>query len=316
MRVIFCGSGPFAVPALRALLETTHEVVRIVTQPPRPAGRGGKLRHTPVAEMASELGLEVCACQNINEPEAVAQMTADEADAMVVVDFGQFIHAPARGSVRLSCFNLHGSLLPELRGAAPVNWAIIRGLRETGVTTFELVDRMDAGPIYLQEATGIDPGETAEELKARLAEVGAQLVCRTLGLLAGGWAQTTEQDESRATRAPRLAKSDGVIRWSLPARQVCNLVHGTWPWPGAQSVFVHADGKHTPVTIARAAAADAGTDLDSGCLDEQLRVATGAGRLAILQIKPAGKRLMEWKDFVNGYRVTSGGRFVTPEAQR
>ena len=309
MRVIFCGSGPFAVPSLKAVLAGAHDVVRIVTQPPRPAGRGGVLRPTPVAQAAGELGLAVCPCENINDAAAVEQLASDAADAMVVVDFGQFVREPARRTVRLACFNLHGSLLPELRGAGPVNWAIIRGYERTGVTTFELVDRMDAGPIYLQEATQIGPQETADELKTRLAAMGAQLVTRTLGLLAGGWAQATEQDENRATRAPRLAKSDGAIRWSLPASQVRNLVHGAWPWPGARAVFGHAGDPVRAVTIARAVAHDMAVTAAPGCLEEHLYVATGAGAMEILEIQPAGKRLMAWKDFVNGYRVSPGDRF-------
>ncbi len=309
MRIVFCGSGEFAVPSLRALLDTRHEVVRIVTQPARPAGRGKHLRPTPVAAAAGELGLEACEWADINAPETVEQLREDAAAAMVVIDFGQFVRTEARQTARVDCINLHGSLLPALRGAAPVNWAIIRGHAITGVTTFSLVDRMDAGPIYLTAETPIEPHETAVELKTRLAERGAGVVRQTLGLLASAWAEPSPQDEDAATRAPRLTKRDGRIEWEADAEAIRNLIHGTWPWPGAQAVFLR-DGKPQPVIIARAEALDAAGPADPGAVDEDLCIASGAGRLCILQIKPAGKRLMDWKDFVNGYRVSAGDRFA------
>jgi len=182
MRIVFCGSGAFAAPALRAVVAAGHEVAAIVTQPSRPSGRGGKLTPTPLAQAAHQLQLDVHEFENVNAPQAIETVSAARPDVIVVVDFGQFVRAGVRGCARLGAFNLHGSLLPELRGAAPVNWAIIRGYRRTGVTTFDLVDKMDAGGIYLQAAVGVNLDETAEQLRARLADVGADLVCRTLDL--------------------------------------------------------------------------------------------------------------------------------------
>lgn len=310
MRVVFCGSGSFAVPALEAVAASPHEVAMVITQPARPAGRGGKLRATEAAETARRLGLKVQECPNINTPSAVDALQALKADVMCVVDFGQLIRLPARQSVRLDAFNLHGSLLPALRGAAPVNWAIIRGLRRTGVTTFSLVDAMDAGPMYLQEATDIDPQETAEELRHRLAAIGAGLVCRTLDLFARGQAKPQPQPTEGVSLAPRMQKTDGVIHWSAPAETVRNLIHGTWPWPGGQTTLHSACGKQLPVTIARAAVAEGSDVGEAGALDAEGCVATVGGRLRILQLRPAGGKLMTWRDFVNGHRVGAGDRFV------
>jgi len=310
MRVLFCGSGTLAVPSLRAVQAGGHEVVGVVTQPARPAGRGGRPRPTPVAEAAAELGLPCAARKNINSPDVLGEIGQLNPDVICVADFGQFISRPVRQAARLGAFNLHASLLPELRGAAPVNWAIIRGFRRTGVTTFSLVDRMDAGGVYARLETHISPDETAEELGARLAQLGASLVCRTLELLAGGQARTQEQDESKATLAPRLKKTDGRIDFSAPAETVRNLIHGTWPWPGGQASFIRKDGREVRVTIARASV-EPGEALDQpGTFDGELFVSTGKGRLKIRQIRPAGRRLMAWEDFVNGYRVSQGDRMV------
>jgi len=192
-----------------------------------------------------------------------------------------------------------------------VNWAIIRGYSRTGVTTFSLVDRMDAGPIYFQEQTDISPGETAQELRRRLAELGAPLVCRTLDILDGGQTQGRPQDESKATSAPRLKKTDGLIDFSAEAEQVRNLIHGTWPWPGGQAIFHSRDGRSVRVAISQTAVEPATAGMAPGTLDDELLVATGRGRLRIEQIQPAGRRLMTWHDFVNGYRAQEGDMFLS-----
>lgn len=312
MRLIFCGSGAFAIASLTAAQRAGHQVLRVITQPPKPSGRGGKVHVTPLADAARAAGLTVTEIQNINAPESVELIRADKPDVIVVADFGQMVRAAVRESAPLGAFNLHGSLLPELRGAAPVAWAIIRGYATTGVTTFSLVDKMDAGPIFLQAATDIRPTETAEELRLRLSEIGADLVCKTIDLLAAGQAHGQAQDESKATLAPRLKKSDAVIDWTADALAVRNRIHGVWPWPAGHAVFVRKDGHAVPVLIARAAAETGDSGLPAGTLDKDLLVATGRGRLRILEIQPAGKRLMAWRDFVNGQRTGPGDKFVPP----
>lgn len=314
MRIVFCGSGGFAIPSLGAIEASRHEIPLVISQPSRPAGRGGHLRATPLAKAAREKWLEVLECPDINAPEAVERLRQAEADVLVVIDFGQFVRPAARSAVRRDAVNLHGSLLPKLRGAAPVNWAIIRGHRQTGVTTFSLVDRMDAGPIYAVRATDIESDETAEELEARLADLGAETMLETLERIEAGDATPTGQDESQATRAPRLTKRDGHIDWSAPARRIADLARGTYPWPGAQAMFHRSQGKPVRVTIARATPATNNAAGDPGDVTEDRTVCTGSGALAIEQIKPAGKRLMNWKDFVNGYRVESGDRFGSVQA--
>ena len=312
MRIVYCGSGEFGIPTLRALCRG-HEVAAVLTQPPRRAGRGGKVRPTPAATAAEALGLAVEAVEDINAPAAVAAIAALSADAMVVADFGQMIRAAAREAARLGAINLHGSLLPELRGAAPVNWAIIRGQAGTGVTVFRLVDRMDAGPVFATRRTDIAPDETADVLRERLAELGSEAVGEALEMLAAG-AEPTAQDDSKATAAPRLKKSDGLIDFSAGAAAIRNLIHGTWPWPGARATYVPAEGKPMEVQIARAAAVEGvGAPGQPGEILGDLTVTTGCGRLEIVQIKPAGRRLMPWRDFANGYRAGPGAKFTAAD---
>lgn len=314
MRVLFCGSGPFAVRSLKAIEAGEHELTGVITQPPRPAGRGGNLRPTPLAAAAAELALGVAVWEDINTPEATDGVRRDRADVICVVDYGQFIGRAVREAAGLGAFNLHASLLPELRGAAPVNWAIIRGFTRTGVTTFSLVDRMDAGPVYALEETETRPDETADELRDRLSALGADLVLQTLDMLASGRATTRQQDERDATRAPRLSKADGWIDFRADAVTVRNRIHGTWPWPGGRATFERRDGPPVLVTIARAGAEHTRSAAEPGTINADLLVATGGGSLRIKQIKPAGKRLMEWRDFVNGYRVAEGDRFVQADS--
>ncbi len=311
MRVVFFGSGSCAVRCLRAVIESPeHEVIRVVTKPPHRAGRGRKRKATPVDDAAHAAGLDIVECETVNTPAFVADLREAGPDVLCVVDFGQKIGPEVRGAAPHAAFNMHGSLLPKLRGAAPINWAILRGHERTGATTFRLVDRMDAGPIYLQEDTAIGPDETAEELRGRIAEIGARLVVRTLDGLAAGDTQPVEQDESAATRAPKLDKSDGRLDFAAPAAEVRNRIHGTWPWPGGQAVFAGAERGECQVILARAEPAEGPAGGAPGVLDADLCVATGSGRLRIREIKPAGKRLMGWRDFANGYRAREGDRFT------
>ncbi len=309
MRVVFCGSGWFAVPSFKAICRGGYELVGLLTQPARKAGRGGKLRHTPIAAAAEEMGVEATPCENINSEESLAMLRAMAPDVIAVVDFGQIIGPQARAASSIDTINLHGSLLPELRGAAPVNWAIIRGYKTTGVTTFSLVGPVDAGAMIASTETEIAPGERADELKARLADMGAELMCKTLDMLASGNAHPVEQDHSQATHAPIMTKSDGVIDWTAPADEIVNLIHGAWPWPGGQAVLKRGDGKEYPMVIARAEVSTGAAMLAPGMLDEELCVSTGAGWIRILELKPSGKRLMAFKDFANGYRLTAGDSF-------
>lgn len=313
MRIVFCGSGEVAVPTMEALCLAGHEIRAVYTQPPRQAGRGGKLTSTPVDQRASVMGLLVVQALNINAPEHLEVMRQADPQLIVVVDFGQKVGQAVRDIAPLGAFNMHASLLPGLRGAAPINWAIIRGLPATGVTTFALVDKMDAGPVYLQESLAIDPLETAEELRHRLARLGAEVVLKTVAGLEAGTLAAKEQDHSQATIAPKLKKDDGILNFAEAGQALANRIRGTWPWPGAHADFVHEGRPPVRVIFARARALPmAGPNpAEPGTLADDLAVNVSDGRLEVLELKVAGKRLMHWKDFVNGYRLAKGDRFVT-----
>jgi methionyl-tRNA formyltransferase len=232
---------------------------------------------------------------------------------LAVVDFGQIISRQVRQTTPLGAVCMHVSLLPELRGAAPVNWAIIRGLARTGVTTFRVVREIDAGPIFLQEALEIGPEETAEELRGRLAVLGGALLVRTTeGLAAAGTLEAYEQDHAAATMAPKLEKADGRLDFAQSAATLANRIRGTWPWPGAHADFIHAGGsKSVRVILARARAHAGGGGATPGTLGPDLRINTADGAIELLELQVAGKRLMTWRDFVNGYRAAAGDRFAT-----
>ena len=318
MKVIFCGSGDFALPSFLAVAAAGYDITAVVTSPARKAGRGGKLQPTPIALAAQQANLQLHETPDINSPESVKYLQSRKPDVICVIEFGQLVKKAVRDIPKIDAFNLHGSLLPALRGAAPVNWAIINGLTETGVTSFSLVDKMDAGDIYIRSpAIKIGDNERSTDLRKTLAQLGAEVVLETLALLENGKAVATPQDESRATSAPKLRKTDGFIDFSATAEQIVRLVRGTWEWPGGQADFRRSDGKIIPVTIANARKVVAlsyngaeNKDKTPGKIDADLNVKTGVGRMEILEIKPAGKRLMLWDDFVNGYRVNTGDVFL------
>ncbi len=311
MRIVFLGSGEFAVPSLHAV-GGRHSLPLVITQPDRPAGRKGRLRPTPVAVAAEKAGLEVRKCDDVNDYDVVHRVNEIHPEVICVVDFGQFVRAPMRQAAQMDTINLHGSLLPGLRGAAPVNWAIIRGHEKAGVTTISLTDEMDAGGIYLQRKVDVPDDETAEGLSRRLAELGAEALVGTVDLLATGGILPRPQNHDKATFAPRLKKSDGAIDFTAPAEQVKNLIHGTWPWPGGQAVLHRSEGEPLRVIFARARAVAGGHELSPGEIDSDMLVGTGRGRLEIMELKPAGRKLMSWRDFVNGYRPRPGDKFTAP----
>ena len=314
MRIVFLGSGEVAVPSLEALHAAGHDIPAVYTQPPRRAGRGGKVRATPVEQAAGRLGLRIAQVENINRdghPEAIRALGAD---LVAVIDFGQILGRGVREAAPLGTICMHASLLPELRGAAPINWAILRGMSRTGVTTFQVVRQIDAGVIYLQEALDIGAEETADELRDRLAGLGAQVMFRTVSGLAAGTLAGREQDHAAATMAPKLEKADGRLDFSDSALAIANRIRGTWSWPGAHADFIHAGARPVRVILARARALMAGevTPAPAGTLADDLRMNTHDGWVELLELKVAGKRLMGWRDFVNGYRAAPGDRFVRP----
>ena len=304
MRVLFYGTPEFALPTLDALLER-HEVVGVITQPDRPVGRGRRVTAPPVKRRAEAAGVVVLQPARLRDPEWPARLAALSPEVAVVVAFGQILpkavlDVPARGSI-----NVHASLLPRYRGAAPIAWAIIRGETETGITTFQMDPGMDTGDMLLREATAIGPDETAGELGARLAEIGARVLLRTLDQLDA--LVPAPQDHGAATPAPRLKKGDGWLRLAEPARDLANRVRGCNPWPGA-AVMTPA-GR---VLIWRAAAVPHPTSAAPGTLvatgPGATCIATGAGLLLPLDVQPESRKGMTWEDFLRGARLGPGAR--------
>jgi|SRR5215468_4122374 len=303
LQIIFYGTPEFALPTLELLLER-HDVVLVVTQPDRPAGRGQRISASPVKRRAEAAGISVLQPARLRDPEWPARLGAVGADVAVVVAFGQILpravlEAPTRGSI-----NVHASLLPRYRGAAPIAWSIIRGETETGITTFQMDPGMDTGPLLLQESTPIGPEETAGELATRLAALGAAVLARTLDRLDD--LTPRAQDAGAATLAPRLRKEDGWLALDEPARVLVDRVRGCNPWPGA--ALVTPAGR---VIVWRAAAVPDRTTEATGTLVASGRgigIATGDGVLLPVLVQPESRKPMAWEDFLRGARLAPGAR--------
>ncbi|HUF93258.1 MAG TPA: methionyl-tRNA formyltransferase [Candidatus Limnocylindria bacterium] len=307
MKLLFYGTPDFALPAFAAL-RRRHEIVAVLTQPDRPAHRGQKLTPPPVKQAALAAGLTVLQPPRLRDPEWPARLRAFGADVAVVVAFGQILpqavlDAPARGSI-----NIHASLLPRYRGAAPIQWAIIRGERVTGITTFQMNAGMDTGDVLLSASTPIGDEETAGELFGRLAVLGAEVIVDTLDRLPS--LTPVPQRHEEATLAPRLKKSDGVLDWTRPARDLVNLVRGCNPWPGATTATPAG-----PLTVWRATAIAGLSAAPPGSLVEHgrtLAVAAGDGLLVPTDVQPENRRPMPWADYLRGARLAAGTRLAAP----
>jgi len=317
MKIVFLGSGEFGIDCLNALAESKHNRQFIVTQSPHPAGRGRKPRPTPVAQWAGKNSIFFVETENVNAPEVINRITDYEPDLIVVVAFGQkignqLINLPPKGAI-----NVHASLLPKYRGAAPINWAVINGEIETGISIITLVEKMDAGQILAQEKTQILPEETAGQLHDRLAKMAAPLLLKTIDQIAEGTVSCTEQDHSQATFAPKLKKSDGFLDFNEPAKVLARKIRGFWPWPGASAIYTSkVTAKSLRVIIAKAETIKTSNPagLPAGTLDEGLNVICGRDALKITEVKPDGSRLMDFADFVNGQHTRPGDMFRTNPA--
>ncbi|QDT01072.1 methionyl-tRNA formyltransferase [Adhaeretor mobilis] len=316
MKVIALGTGPFAVPTLRRLHDDPqHEVLLVVTRPPR----GRRAAIAPMALAAQELELPLWQPDTVNEDEAHQRLKSLDAQLMVVCDYGEILKPAALECTSLGGVNLHGSLLPKYRGAAPVQWAVFNGDQETGNTVIQMTPGLDAGPILGVQRTPIDPHETAGELEERLAEMGATLVEEVIAQLATDSTSPVEQDSSKKSKAPRLAKEHGLIDWSQSAQQIHNQVRALQPWPRAYTHW-EADGDDPQRLIVhrtRFPEADSGDSATPSSADssepgtitsaeDSLIVATGEGVLELLEVQPAGKRAMPAGDFLRGNRLKPG----------
>jgi methionyl-tRNA formyltransferase len=309
MRIVFCGTPSFSVPTLKHLLaQRNFEIVGVITQPDRPRGRGGEISFSPLKEAALAANVAVHQPEKIRAPEVQELLQGIAPDCIVIIAYGQIIPAKLLPIPKLGWINLHASLLPKYRGAAPINWAIVNGETRTGLTTMRIDAGMDTGDTLLQHETGIGPKETAPELAARMAEIGAPLMSETLRGLAEGTIAPKPQNHAEASYAPILKKEDGRIDWKRPAPEIYNRMRGFQPWPGAYSSFrgqsCNLWGEPAPEEASDAAP---GTIL---LKKNASVVACGdATVLRLLTVKVEGRKQVSAAEFANGARLKSSERF-------
>jgi methionyl-tRNA formyltransferase len=309
IRLVFCGTPRFAVPSLKHLLiQKDFEIVGVFTQPDRPRGRGQEISYSPVKEVTLEENIPLLQPAKVRAPEVEAQLRELAPEVIVIIAYGQIIPARLLGIPRHGWINLHASLLPKYRGAAPINWAIVNGETRTGLTTMRIDAGMDTGEMLLQEELAIGAEETAPELMVRLAEAGAPLMVNTLRGLVGGTVTGRAQNHAEATLAPPLKREDGRIEWTRSTEEIYNRMRGFAPWPGAYTEFrgqmCHLWGK--PVSNERVEAATGTILAGRGTV----RVACGGGSLLELgHVKLEGRKEVTATEFANGARLQAGERF-------
>jgi methionyl-tRNA formyltransferase len=310
LKLVFCGTPAFAVPSLRALLSDSYfQVAAVVTQPDRPRGRGKKTASSPVKDAALEAGIPVYQPEKIKSESSLDYFKRLAPDVVVIIAYGQIIPAALIAIPRLGWINLHGSLLPKYRGAAPINWAIINGEKVTGLTTMQIDAGLDTGPMLLKYQTGIGPDETAPDLYGQLAEAGAPLILETLKKLDQGEITSTPQDNSQATPAPPLKKEDGRIDWFLPAPRIYNRIRGLQPWPGAFTTFRGATCRIWGKPL-KPVAAGGMPGIILPTQEDGLLVICGASTvLHVEQVQIEGRNRISDREFMNGARIEPGEHF-------
>jgi methionyl-tRNA formyltransferase len=307
LRIVYFGTPTFAVPTLAALLKSRHAVVALVSQPDRPRGRGHHVAATPTKELAVLCGVPVLQPTKLRDEAFLGSIAALRADLGVVAAYGRILPDALLGIPRLGMINVHASLLPAYRGAAPIHRAVIAGETVTGVTIMRVVSELDAGPMIARATVPIGPDETSVEVEAQLAERGAALLLDVVEQFAKGELVETPQDHTQATHAQKILKTEGPIDWSLPAIRIHNLVRGLQPWPLASTTI-----GGTRCLIQRTTVAGEATEAPAGTIvraeGETLTVATGDGVIQILQLQPEGRRLMSAREFLSGHKTTAGTR--------
>lgn len=305
MRVIFMGTPDFSVGTLQALIDAGHEVVLAVTQPDKPKGRGKSMQFPPVKEAALEHGIEVYQPRRVREPECVEYLRSFDADIIVVVAFGQILPKEILEMPKYGCVNVHASLLPKYRGAAPIQWAVINGEKVSGVTTMRMDEGLDTGDMILKEEVVLDEKETGGSLFDRLSGVGAKLCVRTLEAIEDGTAIYTKQDNAAATKTTLIKKQFGIIDWNKPAAEIECLIRGLNPWPSA---YTYLNGK--TLKIWAAAVKDETSDKEPGELTEVTKhsvgVQTGDGILMLEEVQLEGKKRMSADAFLRGNALSEG----------
>jgi methionyl-tRNA formyltransferase len=314
MKIVMFGTGDFALPTFLALIDAGHDLRALVTQPDRPQGRKQELIPSPIKIAAQSAGIAVVQPEDVNAADSIGVIRAFGADLFVTAAYGQILSAELLGVTPMGGINLHGSILPKYRGAAPVARAIQNGETVAGVTVIRMTPRIDAGGMIAVASTPIGPDETAGELEDRLASIGAPLVLATIGQLAEGTATILPQSKQKVTRAPKLSKEDGRIGdWTRSATQICNLVRAMNPWPLAETYWHPSEIGRAPVRLIvhRAQVEDSsgtpGTVLEAA--RDRLVVAAGSGAVKLMMIQAPGKKAMTARDFLNGNRVQPGDVF-------
>jgi methionyl-tRNA formyltransferase len=306
-RIVFMGTPDFAVPTLRALFNGGLTPELVITQPDRPKGRGKKTVPTPVKAAALDMGCDVIQPHSISEPDVTARLRDLSPDFFVVVAYGHFLTAELLAIPRNAAINVHASLLPGYRGAAPIQRAVMDGEPESGVTTIKMDIGMDTGDILLSRSCPIDPRDTAGSLHDKLSEMGADLLMKTIEGMLAGKIHPVPQEHGAATYAPMLKKEDGHIDWTLPVSRISCIIRGVSPWPGAFAF--HNDMRlkiHQARPILESVEAAPGTVLKS--FPGELRIATGNGVLQIMEIQSASGKRLPVQDFLRGYRLSPGDR--------
>lgn len=300
MKIVFIGTPEFALPTLEALIKSEHDVAAVITQPDRPKGRGLKLASSPIKMLAQEFDIPIFQPLKIKDPQVVSYLKSLSPDLIVVVAYGQILPKEVLEIPLLGCINLHASLLPELRGAAPIAWAIIRGKETTGLTTMSMDEGMDTGEIILQEKMAILPADTTGTLSEKLRQAGAPLMLSTVQLIREKKAPRIPQNDSLATYAPLIKKEDCLINWQSPAKKIANLIRGLNPHPGAWTYF---NGKRFKIYASKIVKTEGkAVKVEK----DKLIVATSKGGLLLLEVQPEGKRKMSIEEFLAGHRIEEG----------
>jgi methionyl-tRNA formyltransferase len=310
LRLVFFGTPAFAVPSLASLHASAHDVVGVVTQPDRRRGRGQHVAPEAVKRAAEEYGLPLLQPENLKDAAFLSALRSLDADLGVVVAYGRILTAQVLATPKLGLLNVHASILPRWRGAAPVHRAILAGDETTGVTIMRVVQQLDAGPILLTEETTIGPNETSEELSDRLAAIGAELIVRAVGALAAGAVRETAQDEALATYAARLERRESQVDWARPARTIHNQVRGLQPWPMAGATLGDRRVFFVRSEVGPEAPAGSAPGTIVSIPGDALVVAAQPGTIRITGIQPEGRKPMTTRAFLSGHRVTAGDRFV------
>jgi len=308
LRVVFMGTPAFACPTLSEIVGQGHEVVACYTRPPAPAGRGMALAKSPVHAMAEGFGIQVLSPRSLRSPEAAEIFAAHDADVVVVVAYGLILPKAILDLPQLGCLNLHGSLLPRWRGAAPIQRAVMAGDAETGVMVMRMEEGLDTGPVAMAERIAIGPDMTAGEVHDRLMGLGADLMGRALAALSRGALMFQPQPEAGVTYAAKIDKAEGRIDWSRPAAEVHDLIRGLSPFPGA---FFEADGGQGPMRVkALRSTLTEGSGEPGALLDDALTLACGAGAVRLLQVQRAGKGPVSGGEFLRGTGLRMGARLA------